>query len=99
MEPRYLFVLSNIDSSQGSGKTHTMIGNEESGPGVMVLTMKELFHQVEMRRDEARIKIQISYLEIYNETIRDLFVVNSPSLNLCEDQDQNATVAGKNQYK
>jgi kinesin family protein 18/19 len=72
-----------------------MIGNENSGAGVMVLTMRDLFKEVDARKTESKIKISISYLEVYNETIRDLFIENSPPLMLCEDQEQNANVSGK----
>jgi kinesin family protein 18/19 len=55
----------------GAGKTFTMIGNKDS-PGVMVLTMKELFAAMNNTKDEKQYDVSISYLEIYNETIRDL---------------------------
>lgn len=34
----------------GSGKTHTMIGNSEAGPGVMVLTIRDMFSAIEAKR-------------------------------------------------
>ena len=68
----------------GSGKTHTMMGNETAGPGVMVLSMRDLFAKMEERRLESQYKICISYLEIYNETIRDLLVDESEPLQLRE---------------
>ena len=37
---------------KGSGKTFTMIGNEQTGPGVMVLAMRDLFQQIEVIRKE-----------------------------------------------
>lgn len=46
-----------------------MIGNS-SLPGVMVLTMRDLFRRMQSNDHE----VKISYLEIYNETIRDLLV-------------------------
>jgi kinesin family protein 18/19 len=58
----------------GSGKTFTMIGNS-SAPGVMVQTMHELFSR--MKEEDDRIyDVKISYLEVYNETIRDLLVAS-----------------------
>jgi len=50
-----------------------MIGNAEH-PGVMVLTMQELFGAIENTKAEKQYEISISYIEIYNETIRDLLV-------------------------
>jgi len=79
----------------GSGKTHTMIGNEKSGAGVMVLTMRDLFRAIEESKSEKKFQISISYLEVYNETIRDLFIKDSPPLMLCEDPAKGtATVTG-----
>lgn len=59
--------------SKGSGKTYTMIGNASS-PGVMVQTMHELFERMKEDKDERNYDVKISYLEVYNETIRDLLV-------------------------
>jgi kinesin family protein 18/19 len=70
-----------------------MIGNEHSGPGVMVLTMREIFNIVQSTQAEKKYKVAISYLEVYNETIRDLFVKNSKPLMLCEDSDGGVRVA------
>lgn len=50
----------------------------------MVLTMRDLFQRVDDCRNEKSIKISISYLEVYNETIRDLLVDNSIDLMLLE---------------
>ncbi len=54
-----------LKSSLGSGKTHTMIGNQTGGPGVMVLTMRDLFEMIEQNKSEKKIKVSISYLEVY----------------------------------
>lgn len=69
-----------------------MIGNQEH-PGVMVLTMKELFATMQERTDTT-FDVTISYLEIYNETIRDLLVKNSKPLDLRESADAGVQVAG-----
>lgn len=69
-----------------------MIGHDGC-TGVMYLTMRDLFAAVEECKDEKKVKISISYLEIYNETIRDLLVPNSPPLMLCEDPERGPTVA------
>jgi kinesin family member 18/19 len=69
----------------GAGKTFTMIGNKEN-PGVMVLTMQELFAAME-DQSNTTYDVSISYLEIYNETIRDLLVKASKPLDLRESAD------------
>jgi kinesin family protein 18/19 len=76
-----------------------MIGGEHGGAGVMVLTMRDLFQRVEDLKSEKKIKISIAYLEIYNETIRDLFIPNSPALMLCEDPIKGPTVSGLTEKK
>ncbi|KAF8559070.1 kinesin-domain-containing protein [Imleria badia] len=55
----------------GCGKTHTISGSE-TDPGVIYLTMADLFQRIEDRRDEWNIEVVVTFLEIYNEEIRDL---------------------------
>ena len=52
------------------GKTHTMHGNPEE-PGVIGMAVEQLFFAVEDTPDR-RFLMQVSYLEIYNETVIDL---------------------------
>ncbi|EDK37907.2 hypothetical protein PGUG_02005 [Meyerozyma guilliermondii ATCC 6260] len=53
----------------GCGKTHTIVG-PESDPGVVFLATRELYDRLEARTDKP--SVTMSYLEIYNETVRDL---------------------------
>ena len=56
----------------GSGKTYTMIGTEEN-PGIMVRVMSDLF-SVSASQAAANVltyKVTVSFLEVYNENIRD----------------------------
>lgn len=78
----------------GSGKTFTMIGNETVGPGVMVLAMQDLFHKIDALKSERDFRVKMSYLEIYNEQVHDLFVDNSADLPIREDPVQGMCVAG-----
>ncbi|KAJ7047634.1 kinesin-like protein [Mycena alexandri] len=55
----------------GCGKTHTISGTE-SDPGIIYLTMADLFQRIEDRRDEWNVEVMVTFLEIYNEEIRDL---------------------------
>ncbi|XP_037808588.1 kinesin-like protein KIF19 [Lucilia sericata] len=90
----------------GSGKTHTMLGPSRkkgssaeidatgSDCGLMVRAIEEIFQHVEMAEDPNSCKVSISYLEIYNELIRDLLSPGGP-LELREDnRGQRITVAG-----
>ncbi|KAJ1635259.1 kinesin motor domain-containing protein, partial [Pavlovales sp. CCMP2436] len=56
----------------GAGKTHTMIGDRVTGPGVMVLAMEDLFAAIESTALDSSFELQLTYLEVYNEQIRDL---------------------------
>lgn len=64
-------LLSCYTQATGCGKTHTISGTE-SDPGIIYLTMADLFDKIRERRTEYNVDISISFLEIYNEEIRDL---------------------------
>ena len=56
----------------GSGKTYTMVGDRKDGvPGVMTLAVDQMFKHIteDTYRDYM---IRVSYMEIYNEKVRDL---------------------------
>ena len=79
----------------GCGKTHTITGTHAQ-PGIIFLTMQELFERVSDCAAEKVSEISLSYLEIYNETIRDLLVptTNKGGLALREDSNHAVSVAG-----
>ena len=79
----------------GCGKTHTITGTSQH-PGIIFLTMQELFEKIEERSQEKSTELSLSYLEIYNETIRDLLVPggSKQGLMLREDSNQAVTVSG-----
>ncbi|KAI9371650.1 P-loop containing nucleoside triphosphate hydrolase protein [Aspergillus egyptiacus] len=79
----------------GCGKTHTITGTTQQ-PGIIFLTMQELFERIEERSGEKHTEVSLSYLEIYNETIRDLLVPggSKTTLNLREDTNKSVSVAG-----
>lgn len=86
----------------GCGKTHTITGTAQQ-PGIIFLTMQELFERVGELEQEKVTEITLSYLEIYNETIRDLLVpVGSgpkQGLMLREDANQAVSVAGLSSHR
>ncbi|KAI0352912.1 kinesin-domain-containing protein [Trametes cingulata] len=55
----------------GCGKTHTISGTD-TDPGIIYLTMADLFQEIEDRREDHNIDVAVTFLEIYNEEIRDL---------------------------
>ena len=79
----------------GCGKTHTITGTAQQ-PGIIFLTMQELFERITDRNEEKVTEVSLSYLEIYNETIRDLLVPGGSKggLMLREDANQGVSVAG-----
>lgn len=81
----------------GCGKTHTITGTAQQ-PGIIFMTMQELFERIDERSSEKATEVSLSYLEIYNETIRDLLVPSASNtkggLMLREDTNQTVSVAG-----
>ncbi len=59
----------------GSGKTYTMAGTPEE-PGIMYLIIKSMFGKISSVTDK-KFEIKVTFVEIYNEVIRDLLVSNS----------------------
>ncbi|XP_061566307.1 kinesin-like protein KIF18A [Cololabis saira] len=76
----------------GAGKTHTMLGSPNN-PGVMYRTMKELFKRMDDAKEEKEFAVAVSYLEVYNEQIRDL-LANVGPLNVREDSTKGVVVQG-----
>ncbi|KAL7693829.1 putative kinesin-like protein [Plasmopara halstedii] len=92
----------------GAGKTYTMLGTQNE-PGIMARTLQDLFQSIERVQNHSagriRYRVTVSFLEIYNENIRDLLsagsscssAANIPSsefLDLREDPIQGIIVAG-----
>jgi kinesin family member 18/19 len=83
----------------GCGKTHTITGTAQQ-PGIIFLTMQELFERLDERKEEKATEVSLSYLEIYNETIRDLLVAGDrKGLMLREDANQAVSVAGLSSHR
>ncbi|XP_068801391.1 kinesin-like protein KIF18A isoform X2 [Struthio camelus] len=76
----------------GAGKTHTMLGSPQD-PGVMYLTMMALYNCMDQIKEDKICNVAVSYLEVYNEQIRDL-LVNSGPLAVREDAQKGVVVQG-----
>ncbi|XP_004263995.1 kinesin-like protein KIF18A [Orcinus orca] len=76
----------------GAGKTHTMLGSAAE-PGVMYQTMLDLYKSMDEIKEEKVCSTAVSYLEVYNEQIRDL-LVNSGPLAVREDAQKGVVVQG-----
>ncbi|KAM8888008.1 kinesin-like protein KIF19 [Synchiropus picturatus] len=77
----------------GCGKTYTMLGTDKE-PGIYVRTLNDLFRAIEETSDDMQYSVSMSYLEIYNEMIRDLLNPATGFLDLREDSKGVIQVAG-----
>ena len=80
----------------GSGKTYTMLGALDD-PGIAILTIREMFNQIQI--DSGKLyEIKISYVEIYNESIRDLLNPSNNYLDLRDDPIRGVVIAGVTEF-
>ncbi|XP_056662466.1 kinesin-like protein KIF19 isoform X2 [Monodelphis domestica] len=77
----------------GAGKTYTMLGMD-SEPGIYLQTLNDLFRAIEETSDDMEYTVSMSYLEIYNEVIRDLLNPSLGFLELREDSKGSIQIAG-----
>nr|XP_034987485.1 kinesin-like protein KIF19 [Zootoca vivipara] len=77
----------------GAGKTYTMLGTD-SEPGIYIRTLNDLFRAIEATSGDMDYSVCMSYLEIYNEVIRDLLNPSSGFLELREDSKGSIQIAG-----
>ncbi|KAK3576194.1 hypothetical protein CHS0354_016017 [Potamilus streckersoni] len=81
----------------GAGKTFTVLGNKDE-PGVIYHTMVDLYHRIVSLQHEKTCEVAVSYLEVYNEQIRDLLMLGSP-LPIREDPNSGVLVPGLSLHK
>ena len=89
----YSKALFYIKGATGAGKTFTMLGTD-SKPGIMALTLADLFNKISQNKSGDTCQITMTYLEIYNENIRDLLSGKPDLLELREDSSKGVVVAG-----
>eukprot|EP00040_Diaphanoeca_grandis_P036360 m.231560 g.231560 ORF g.231560 m.231560 type:complete len:1168 (+) comp33603_c2_seq1:217-3720(+) len=66
----------------GSGKTYTMMGMD-SDPGVIPRLCTSLYDRIHQNEDpNMSFKVEVSYMEIYNEKVKDLLSVGGKKQNL-----------------
>ena len=73
-----------------------MLGTEDQ-PGIMTLSIEELFRSIESYTTERDYMIKVSYVEVYNENIKDLLADKAnidEYLDLREDSVKGVCVAG-----
>ena len=69
-----------------------MIGTNEN-PGICINTIKELIDRIKMD-NENQYSLTVSYIEIYNEMIRDLLTPSSGYLDLRDDPSKGVQISG-----
>ncbi|XVF64221.1 hypothetical protein PTKIN_Ptkin09bG0151100 [Pterospermum kingtungense] len=75
-----------------SGKTFTMNGSSDD-PGIIHRAVNDIFQKIQMISDREFL-IRVSYMEIYNEEINDLFAVENQKLQIHESLERGIFVAG-----
>ena len=72
-----------------------MLGTEDE-PGIMMLSINELFRSIEEYYTERDYMLKVSYVEVYNENIKDLLLdkADGEYLDLREDAVKGVMVAG-----
>ncbi|KAL2622600.1 hypothetical protein R1flu_002805 [Riccia fluitans] len=75
-----------------SGKTYTMKGTAED-PGIIRLSVHDVFNKIQ-EISNREFLIRVSYMEIYNEEINDLFAPENRRLQIHENLEKGIFVAG-----
>lgn len=76
-----------------SGKTYTMMGAKDA-PGIIPLAVYDVFRHIE-RTTKREFLLRVSYMEIYNEQIKDLLASSDATkLPIHENAEQGVFVAG-----
>lgn len=70
-----------------------MLGTEDN-PGIMTQSIEELFWAIDIYTAERDYKLKISYVEVYNEILKDLLNDKNDNLELREDAVKGICVAG-----
>lgn len=89
--PRQIFAYGQTSS----GKTYTMVGDDEEGEeGVLQLAARHIFQLIAACPDRDFL-LRVSFVEIYNENIRDLLDPETPSLAIREDPRKGVYIEAK----
>ncbi|KAJ3109854.1 hypothetical protein HDU97_000084 [Phlyctochytrium planicorne] len=75
-----------------SGKTYSMMGVDEQ-PGIIPQAIDDVFSFIREQKDDKEYLLRVAYLEIYNETIRDLLAPDQKDLRIHEDRKRGVYVS------
>lgn len=78
-----------------SGKTHTMLGpdiDNEEQKGIIPRMVGGIFSKIETAPEEVEFTVKVSFIEIYNEKIRDLLDPKKNNLKVHESKEEGVYV-------
>ncbi|KAJ3330077.1 hypothetical protein HDU76_006471 [Blyttiomyces sp. JEL0837] len=75
-----------------SGKTYSMMGVDEQ-PGIIPQAIDDVFSYIREQTEDREYLLRVSYLEIYNEQIRDLLNPDQKDLRIHEDRKRGVYVS------
>ncbi|KAJ3219906.1 hypothetical protein HDU67_008435 [Dinochytrium kinnereticum] len=75
-----------------SGKTYSMMGVDEQ-PGIIPQAIDDVFSFIREQKGDKEYLLRVAYLEIYNETIRDLLAPEQKDLRIHEDRKRGVYVS------
>ena len=78
----------------GSGKTYTMVGKGEK-VGLMIRAIRDLFNFVNSQKEQDKLyNIKITYIEVYNEILKDLLTDKKTSIEIRHDPNKGVIIQG-----
>ena len=104
-KPNIYHVLNGINMTifaygqTSTGKTYTMQGEFPNNPGIIPLTLEEIFDQIKKDKDIIDPQISVSFIEIYNESINDLLDSTKINLDLRETVNKEVIVNNLTEIK
>lgn len=71
----------------GSGKTHTMMGDplSQEEKGIIPQFLEGVFYEIDQCEASVEFTVKLSYVEIYNEKIRDLIIPGKDNMKIRQD--------------
>lgn len=70
-----------------------MVGVPDN-PGIMTRSINHLMEKIDANKYAKEFSVKVSYLEIYNESIKDLLTVDDKNLEIREDPIKGIVIAG-----